>query len=63
MPQQRGINYFDVKSVQESSAKVEKFGGKVITPKKSVSGMGHFAACTDTGNNGFGIFETDQTVK
>ena len=29
-PQQQGItNYFDVKSVQEYSAKVEKLGGKV----------------------------------
>ena len=33
-PQQQGItNYFDVKSVQEYSAKVEQLGGKVISPK------------------------------
>jgi predicted enzyme related to lactoylglutathione lyase len=31
-PQQHGINYFDVKSVQEYSAKVEQLGGKVIIP-------------------------------
>ncbi|MDP9288311.1 MAG: VOC family protein [Thermoproteota archaeon] len=63
-PQQQGItNYFDVKSVQEYSAKVEQLGGKVILPKRPVSGMGYFAVCTDTENNGFGIFEVDNTVK
>jgi predicted enzyme related to lactoylglutathione lyase len=34
MPQQQGItNYFDVKSIEEYSAKVEQLGGKVISPK------------------------------
>ena len=64
MPQQQGItNYFDVKSVQEYSAKVEQLGGKVISPKMPLPGMGYFAVCTDTENNGFGIFEMDNTAK
>ena len=64
MPQQQGItNYFDVKSVQEYSAKVQQLGGKVILPKRPVSGMGYFAVCTDTDNNGFAIWETDNTAK
>jgi predicted enzyme related to lactoylglutathione lyase len=62
-PQQGIINYFDVKSVQEYSAKVEQLGGKVIMPKTPVPGMGYFAICTDTENNGFGIFEVDETAK
>jgi uncharacterized protein len=63
-PQQQGItNYFDVKSVQEYSAKVEQMGGKVITPKMPVPGMGYFAVCTDTENNRIGIFEVDSTAK
>jgi uncharacterized protein len=63
-PQQQGItNYFDVKSVQEYSAKVEQLGGKVISSKMLVPGMGYIAICTDTENNGFGIFEADQTAK
>jgi uncharacterized protein len=63
-PQQQGItNFFDVKSVQEYSAKVEQLGGKVISPKHPVPGMGYFAVCTDTENNGFGIWETDNTAK
>lgn len=62
--QQQGIaNYFDVKSVQEYSAKVEQLGGKVTTQKTAVPGMGYFAVCTDTENNTFGIFEADETAK
>jgi uncharacterized protein len=63
-PQQQGItNYFDVKSVQEYSAKVEKLGGKVISPKQSVPGFGYIAVCAHTENNAFGIFESDNTAK
>jgi uncharacterized protein len=63
-PQQQGItNYFEVKSVQEYSAKVEQLGGKVISSKMPVPGMGYFAMCTATENNTFGIFEPDQTAK
>ena len=50
------------KSVQEYSAKVEKLGGRV-TPKMPIPGMGYMVMCTDTENNGFGIFEADQTAK
>jgi hypothetical protein len=63
-PQQQGItNFFDVKSIQEYSARVEQLGGKITTPKMPVPGMGYFAICTDTENNGFGIFEVDSTAK
>jgi len=63
-PQQQGItNYFDVKSIQEYSARVEQLGGKVMSPKTPVPGMGYFAVCKDTENNGFGIFEADETAK
>jgi predicted enzyme related to lactoylglutathione lyase len=63
-PQQQGItNFFDVKSIQEYSARVEHLGGKIISPKMPVPGMGYFAVCTDTENNRFGIFEVDSTAK
>jgi uncharacterized protein len=62
--QQQGItNFFDVKSIQEYSAKVEQLGGKVVIPKSPVPGMGYFAICTDTEDNGFAIWETDNTAK
>jgi len=64
MSQHQGItNYIDVKSVQEDSTKVEQLGGKVIFPKDAVPGMGYFAICMDTENNGFAIWEVDDTAK
>ena len=63
LQQQVITNYFDVKSVQESSANVEQLGGKVIIPKSPVPGMGYMAVCTDSENNRFGIFEADQIAK
>ena len=62
-PQQQITNFIDVKSVDEYSAKVERLGGKVISPKMPVPGMGYMAVCTDTENNGFGIYEADPTAK
>ena len=32
-------------------------------PKSPVPGMGYMAVCTDSENNGFGIFEADNTAK
>lgn len=62
-PQQQIINFIDVESVDEYSSKVERQGGKIISPKMPVPGMGYMAVCTDTENNGFGIFEADQNAK
>jgi predicted enzyme related to lactoylglutathione lyase len=62
-PQQQITNFIDVESVDEYSSKVERLGGKVISPKMPVPGMGYMAVCTDTENNGFGIFEADETAK
>jgi uncharacterized protein len=63
-PQQQGItNYIDVNSIDEYSSRIEKLGGKVIVPKTPIAGMGYFAVCIDTENNGFGIWETDSTAK
>lgn len=64
MTGQHGITtYFDVRSVEEYSTKVDRLGGKVIFPKRPVSGSGYFAICTDTEDNTFAIWETDNTVK
>jgi uncharacterized protein len=64
MPEQQGItNYIDVKSVDEYSAKVVQLGGQVKMTKTAVPGLGYFAICIDTENNGFAIWETDSTAK
>jgi uncharacterized protein len=62
--QQHGItNFIDVKSIDEYSSRVEQLGGKIVTPKMPVPGMGYFAACIDTENNRFAIWETDSKAK
>jgi predicted enzyme related to lactoylglutathione lyase len=56
-------NYFDVKSVQEYSAKVKKLGGKVISPKTLGPRYGLYCYMRRYRDNTFGIFEADQTAK
>lgn len=64
MPEQQGImNYIDVKSVDDYSAKVTQLGGQVKMSKTAVPGLGYFAICTDTENNAFAIWETDISAK
>ena len=58
-PNQKITDYFGVHSLLESSAKVEKLGGKILVPKMAVPKMGFFALCTDTEGNVFGLWEDD----
>ena len=62
-PDQKIMDYLGVHSVLESSAKVEKIGGKVLMPKMAVPNMGYFAVCMDTEGNVFGIWEEDSQAK
>jgi len=62
-PDQRSISYISVKSVEEHSSKVEKLGGKVVTPKMTVPGLGHFVFCLDSENNSFAIWESDENAE
>src|SRR5215813_6949087 len=62
-PEQQITNYINVRSVDEYSEKVEKIGGKVVTPKHAVPRMGYFAICLDTENNCFSIWESNEAAK
>jgi predicted enzyme related to lactoylglutathione lyase len=62
-PDHRITDYFGVSSVQESSAKIEKLGGKVLMPRTAIPSIGYFAVCTDTEGNVFGLFEDDLKAK
>jgi uncharacterized protein len=62
-PQQTPVNYIDVPSVDEYTAKVESLGGKVGMPKTAVPQIGYFAICLDTENNPFGIWEDNPQAK
>src|ERR671928_736843 len=63
MPEHHITNYIGVDSVDEYSSKVEKLGGKVFAAKHTVPGMGYFALCSDTENNVFAIWETNESAK
>ena len=63
MPEQQITNYINVTSVDDYSSKVEDLGGKVLSPKHAVPGMGYFVLCQDTEKNNFAIWESDSSAK
>jgi predicted enzyme related to lactoylglutathione lyase len=50
--------YVGVSSVEQTLKKVQAAGGKVVTPKTPIPGMGAYARVTDTEGNVVGLFET-----
>ena len=56
-------NYVNVKSVNESMAKVEQLGGTICKSKTAVPQMGYFAICQDTENNMFALWESNDRAK
>ena len=57
------INTIDVPSVDEFIKKIEKAGGKPVSEKTVIPGVGYFAYCKDTEGNIFGIMQADSSVK
>ena len=41
----------------------ENTGGKAVTPKTAIPGMGYFCYCQDTEGNLFGIMQSDPTAR
>ena len=63
-PQQSGItNFIGVTSIDETVAKLNELGGRVIQAKQSIPGYGYVAICFDTENNLFGLFQDDKQAK
>jgi uncharacterized protein len=50
--------YVGVESIDQTLKKVSAAGGKVVTPKTPIPGMGSFARVSDTEGNVVGLFET-----
>ena len=59
-PTQRITNYIGVDNIEESSKRVEEFGGEVMSPKLVVSGWGYLTICHDTEGNIFGLWQDDK---
>ena len=53
----RPVLYVGVSSVDETLKKVKAAGGKVVTPKTPIPGMGAYARVADTEGNVVGLFE------
>jgi predicted enzyme related to lactoylglutathione lyase len=50
--------YVDVSSVEDALKKVQAAGGKVVTPKTPIPGMGAYARVADTEGNVVGLFQS-----
>jgi uncharacterized protein len=50
--------YVGVQSVESAIRRVEAAGGKVVTPKTPIPGMGAYARIADTEGNVLGLFES-----
>jgi hypothetical protein len=57
------MNYFGVTSIDAAMKKVTSIGGKLITDKMPVPGMGYLANCMDTEGNFFGLWEENKEAK
>jgi predicted enzyme related to lactoylglutathione lyase len=51
--------YVAVDSIDAALTKVESSGGKIVTPKTPIPGMGAFARVADTEGNVIGLFQND----
>ena len=50
--------YVGVGSVEQALKKVQAAGGKVVTPRTAIPGMGAYARVTDSEGNVLGLFES-----
>jgi len=62
-PSQRMMNYFGVTSIDAAMKQVTKLGGKLVSPKMPVPGMGWLVNCMDTEGNAFGLWEENPGAK
>ena len=56
------INTIGVESIDEYMEKIPRLGGKVITEKMPIPGVGWSAYCLDSEGNTFGIFQSDENA-
>ncbi len=56
-------NTIQVDSVDAAAAAVKSAGGKQLSPKNAIPGVGYFAYCEDTEGNMFGVMQNDTNAK
>ena len=58
-PELSTVNTVSVPSIDEFMEKVATHGGRIVTEKTSIPGIGQFCYCQDTEGNTFGIIEEE----
>ncbi|MDD5082990.1 MAG: hypothetical protein PHU08_06410, partial [Dehalococcoidales bacterium] len=56
------VNTISVPSVDQFITKIKRAGGKAVTPKMPVPGIGYIAYCQDTEGNTFCIMQSDSSA-
>lgn len=62
-PSQRMMNFFGVASIDHTMKQVTALGGKLVSPRMPIPGIGWMATCMDTEGNTFGLFQEDREAK
>lgn len=57
------VNTISVPSIDDFMVKITDHGGRIVTEKKTIPGIGHFCYCQDTEGNTFGIIEEDESAR
>ena len=52
-----------VESIEETTARITEHGGRVITDKSPIPGMGYYATCQDSEGNTIGLFVSDESAQ
>jgi predicted enzyme related to lactoylglutathione lyase len=55
-------NTVDVKSVDDTVRLIEANGGKIVSPKHPIPGVGYLAYCQDTEGIVFGVMQADPSA-
>ena len=56
-------NTIGVPSIDDAMKSIAAAGGKVVSEKRAIPGVGWFATCKDTEGNEFGLMQSDQSAK
>ena len=57
------VNTIDVPSLDDFTERIVEAGGKVVTPKMAIPGVGYHSYCMDSEGNVFGVLQTDPTAQ
>ncbi len=57
-PQEGFLNYFNVKSIDESLKNATSLGATVLMAKQEIPNVGHFAVLKDPDGNSFALFQS-----